>query len=97
MTTLIVVSTPKDDAGDAIRRYVEQVMPMLLAAGGHVVKRLAIEDVVAGRPEPKYVMVMDFEDASSIRRVFHSDEYHAIVPVRDEGLDAIDIYITEDL
>jgi len=72
-------------------------MPMLLAAGGKVVKRLAISDVVAGRSEPRYVMVMDFEDATSIRGVFQSAEYHAIIPVRDEGLEMIDIYITEDL
>jgi uncharacterized protein (DUF1330 family) len=97
MATLIVVSTPRDNGGDAIRRYVEQVMPMLLAAGGNVVKRLAITDAVAGRPQPRYVMVMDFEDASSARHVFDSAEYHAIIPVRDEGLETIDIYITEDL
>lgn len=97
MATLIVVSTPKDNGGRAIVRYVEQVMPMLLAAGGQVVKRLAISHVVAGRSEPQYVMVMDFEDATSVRRVFDSDEYHAIIPVRDEGLEMIDIYITEDL
>lgn len=97
MATLIAFMTPRDGGGDALGRYVEQVTPMLVAAGGKAVKRVGVRDVVTGRSEVEIVLVMDFEDAATIRALFDSDEYQALIPVRNEGFSDMNIYITEDL
>ena len=97
MATLIVLSTPRDGGGHALGRYVERVMPMLITAGGQAVKRVGVRDVIAGRADVGFVIVMDFKDAATIRALFDSDEYQALIPLRDQGFAAMDIYITEDL
>ena len=40
---------------------------------------------------------MDFEDAETIRGVFASDAYQALIPDRDAGFSNIEILITESL
>lgn len=96
MATLIVVSTPREGGNEALMSYVEQVVPMITNNGGVPIKRLRITDVVSGQPHPEFVFVADFEDAATVRRLFDSAEYQALIPTRDEGFAAIDIYITED-
>jgi len=96
MATLIVLSTARHDGEDALISYVEQVIPMIIDAGGTPIKRLHVSDVVCGNANVEFVFVADFEDASTIRRLFDSAEYQALLPVRDRGFEAIDIYITED-
>ncbi|GMQ98472.1 MAG: hypothetical protein BMS9Abin17_0984 [Acidimicrobiia bacterium] len=96
MATLIVVSTPRDGEDEALMSYVEQVVPMILNAGGVPVKRLRVTDVVHGSPDAGFVFVADFKDASTVRQLFASAEYKALIPVRDQGFAAMDIFITED-
>jgi uncharacterized protein (DUF1330 family) len=96
MATLIVLSTPRTGGGDALISYVEQVIPLIIDAGGTPIKRLHVSDVVCGSDNVEFVFVADFEDASTIRQLFDSAEYQALVPLRDLGFAAIDIYITED-
>lgn len=96
MATLIVVSTPREGGDDALMSYVEQVVPMIINSGGAPIKRLRVTDIVSGQPHPEFVFVADFKDAATIRRLFDSTEYQALIPARDKGFAAIDIYITED-
>ncbi|MFV2039444.1 MAG: DUF1330 domain-containing protein [Acidimicrobiales bacterium] len=97
MATLIAVTTSREGHNDDLRSYVDQAVPMLLGAGGQVVKRLAVTDVVAGGSKAANVLVMDFPDAQTVRAVFDSDGYKALIPVRDRAFEHIDILITEDL
>ncbi len=71
--------------------------PERFAAGGIIVKRVGITDVVAGTPGPGFVFVMDFADVETIRSVFESSAYAALIPVRDKGFERMEILITEDL
>lgn len=97
MATLVVLSTPAAGEEEALRSYVSQVMPLLIATGGIIVKRVGITDVVAGTPGPGFVFVMDFADVETIRSVFESSAYAALIPVRDKGFERMEILITEDL
>ncbi|VAW00652.1 hypothetical protein MNBD_ACTINO02-1044 [hydrothermal vent metagenome] len=97
MATLVVLSTPRVGEEEALQTYVQQVMPLLVGAGGTVVKRVGITDVVAGSPGPGFVFVMDFEKVTTIQDVFRSPAYAALIPVRDRGFERMEILITEDL
>ncbi len=46
MATLIVLSTPRTGGGDALISYVDQVIPLIIDAGGTPIKRLHVSGVV---------------------------------------------------
>lgn len=96
MATLIVLSTPRDGGEEAMRSYVDRVVPMLIEAGGVPVKRLRVNEVIAGDLDPGFVFVADFGDADEIREVFASDGYQALIPLRDQAFSTIEIFVTED-
>ena len=71
-------------------------MPLLTGAGGTVVRRLKTNRIVNGRPAGM-VLVMDFESAGAAAAMFESDEYRALVPVRDRGFAEMNILLTHEM
>ena len=65
-------------------------------AGGKPVKRLKVDDVVHGNPSGM-VLVMDFESPDAITGMFESDDYAALVPVRDRGFSEMNILLTHEM
>ncbi|MEM9320743.1 MAG: hypothetical protein AAGA70_17320 [Pseudomonadota bacterium] len=57
--TLVVTGMPNPSEMDAAQSYLNGVMPLLMEAGGTMVKRLKVVQVVKGRPSGM-VLVMDF-------------------------------------
>jgi uncharacterized protein (DUF1330 family) len=96
MTTLIVTASPAGGQEEARNRYLHAVLPLLIRAGGKPVKRLAVTEIVTGSPGVGIVLVMDFADANTLRPVFDSKEYAALVSDRDKGVANIEILINED-
>jgi uncharacterized protein (DUF1330 family) len=92
---LFVTATPVPDGQVAMQEYLQNVMPLLLASGGTLLRRGAIQTVVEGSPEYKMVMVMEFENSEIAQAVFTSDAYQALKPVRDRGFSRIDISIAQ--
>jgi uncharacterized protein (DUF1330 family) len=43
------------------------------------------------------VLVMDFDSADAVSAMFESDEYRALVPVRDRGFEEMNILITQEM
>ena len=43
------------------------------------------------------VLVMDFDSTDAVSAMFESDEYRALVPVRDRGFEEMNILITHGL
>jgi uncharacterized protein (DUF1330 family) len=43
------------------------------------------------------VLVMDFESADAVTEMFNSDDYAALVPVRDKGFVEMNIQIAREL
>ena len=97
MTTLVVTATPAEGQNEAMGRYLQGVGPLLAGAGGTLVKRVRVTDTLSGTADTGVVMVMDFVDAETIRELFASDAYQALIPERDKGFSSIDILITESL
>jgi len=97
MTTLVVTATPAEGQNEAMGRYLQGAGPLLAGAGGTLVKRARVTDTISGTAGTEMVMVMDFEEAEAVRRVFASDAYQALIPDRDTGFSSIEILITEAL
>jgi uncharacterized protein (DUF1330 family) len=95
-TTLVVTAVPKPDEMASVQSYLQGVMPLLLGAGGRLVKRLKLDTVVNGRAAGM-VLVMDFDSAETVRAMFASEAYAALLPARDRGFAEMNILLTQAL
>jgi uncharacterized protein (DUF1330 family) len=94
--TLVVTATPKPDEADSVKHYLQAVLPLLLGAGGTLVKRLKVTDLIHGNPSGM-ILVMDFASNDEIKKVFDSEEYAALIPVRDKGFAEINILVAYEM
>ncbi len=94
--TLVVTATPNPDEMPSVQAYLNGVLPLLKAAGGTLVKRQKVEQVIKGRPSGM-VLVMDFASAEAVSELFASDAYADLVPARDKGFSEMNILVASDL
>ncbi len=94
--TLVVTASPNPNEMPSVQEYLQGVMPLLLGAGGALVKRLKVGHVVNGAPSGM-VLVMDFGSADALTELFASEAYAALVPVRDKGFTEMNILVANDM
>ena len=94
--TLVVTGTPNPNKMEAVQGYLQGVLPLLMGAGGKLVKRLKVDEVIDGNPSGM-VLVMDFDSGEAITAFFESDEYAALIPVRDQGFAEMNILLTHEM
>ena len=95
-TTLVVTAVPNPKEMESMQEYLQGVLPLLKGAGGKLVKRLKVDKPIHGNPSGM-VLVMDFDSADAITTMFESDEYAALVPVRDRGFAEMNIQLTHEM
>lgn len=96
-TTLLVTAMPNPNEQESMQTYLKGVMPLLMGAGGQLVKRLKVQGAISGKPTYGMVMVMDFPDQTKLEAMFASEAYAAIVPARDKGFSSINISLAGEL
>ena len=96
-TTLVVTAMPNADEQEAMQTYLAGVMPLLMGAGGQLVKRVIVKSSLTGKPSFGMALMMDFPDREAIESVFASDTYAALIPDRDKGFASIDICLADEM
>ena len=96
-TTLVVTAMPNPAEQESMQTYLKGVFPLLMGAGGSLVKRVKVQSALAGKPPHAVVMVMDFPDQAKLEAMFASEQYQALLPSRDQGFASIDICFASDL
>jgi uncharacterized protein (DUF1330 family) len=94
--TLVVTATPNPNEMESVQDYLKKVLPLLMGAGGQLVKRLKVNEVISGNASGM-VLVMDFDSDEAITGLFESDEYTALIPVRDRGFREMNILMTHEM
>jgi uncharacterized protein (DUF1330 family) len=94
--TLVVTALPNTEEPAAMQDYLQGVMPLFAEAGGTLVKRLKVDQIVEGSPAGM-AMVMDFESADAITDLFASPGYAELLPARDRGFKEISILVTQEM
>lgn len=94
--TLVVTAMPNPNEMPSMQEYLQGAMPLALGAGGTLVKRVKVDQVIKGTPS-KVVVVMDFDSADAITEMFASEAYAALLPVRDKGFAELNILIASDM
>ena len=95
-TTLVVTAVPNPDQLPSVQAYLHGVLPLLMGAGGTLVRRLKTSQVLNGRASGM-VLVMDFESADAVTDMFASDAYQALIPARDQGFAEMNILLTQTM
>ena len=95
-TTLVVTAVPNPSEMESVQKYLHGVLPLLMGAGGKLVKRVKVDQVINGNPSGM-VLVMDFDSADAISGMFASEDYAALVPVRDQGFSEMNILLTREM
>ena len=95
-TTLVVTAVPNPNEMASVQEYLQGVLPLLLGAGGQLVKRLEVDDVIHGTPSGM-VLVMDFDTTEAITAMFESGDYAALVPARTRGFSEMNILLAREM
>ncbi|MEM9494269.1 MAG: DUF1330 domain-containing protein, partial [Myxococcota bacterium] len=99
-TYLFVTATPILEHHDALERYVEKIIPMLMGAGGSPPMIIKQDESIVGHTDTFMSMIVTFPDpesARAARAVFNSDEYAALVPDRDKAFSKMNIAFYSDM
>jgi len=94
--TLVVTATPNPNEMESVQSYLKGVLPLLMGAGGQLVKRLKVNQVIRGNTSGM-VLVMDFDSDEAITELFESDEYAALIPGRNQGFTEMNILLTHEM
>jgi len=94
--TLVVTATPNPGEMESVQSYLQGVMPLLMGAGGNLVKRLKVDESIKGN-SAGMVLVMDFDSPTAVTEMFESKEYEALIPARDTGFTEMNIHLTHDM
>jgi uncharacterized protein (DUF1330 family) len=94
--TLVVTAVPNPNEMTSVQEYLRGVLPLLQGAGGKPIKRLKVDTVIHGSPSGM-VLVMDFDSADAVTGMFESEDYAALVPVRDRGFAEMNILLTRGM
>ncbi len=95
-TTLVVTAVPNPNEMASVQEYLKGVMSLLMGAGGKPVKRVKVDQAIHGKPSGM-VLVMDFDSEDAINGMFKSEDYAALVPVRDRGFAEMNIMLTHEM
>ncbi len=94
--TLVVTATPNPDEMPSVQAYLQGVMPLLMGAGGKLVKRQKVGKVINGNPSGM-VLVMDFDSDDAVTELFASEAYRGLLAARDKGFAEMNILVTSDM
>jgi uncharacterized protein (DUF1330 family) len=94
--TLVVTAIPNPNETESMQQYLKGVLPLFTGAGGKLVKRLKVDRNIHGNPSGM-VLVMDFDSAEAITTMFESEDYAALVPVRDRGFAEMNIQLAREM
>ena len=90
---LVVHAAIKDM--DKLKEYAGQAVPLIEAAGGERLFRGQVAEVPVGRHDPNFCVAFRFPDIDALRDWYNSDDYQALVPLRDTAADMTFIVLEE--
>ncbi|MGP6087445.1 DUF1330 domain-containing protein [Antarctobacter jejuensis] len=81
------------EAQEEYQAYLDTALPLLERVGGKVAQHFPVGDVVVGNKLAETIMVVEYPDMDAVDRLFQSEEYKAIIPVRDRAFSTYSVSI----
>ena len=92
---LIVNAAVNPNEPEALKRYTEKATPLFTQAGGKAIGRYKVEEAIHSDHVLNMVVVMEFADTDSIKRVFESPEYKALIRDREKAFVSLGIFVVK--
>ena len=92
-TVLIVTAIVNPSEKEALVHYQQNAGKLLVQAGGKPVGKFKITEHLAGSNTPHIAVLMEFDSSDSIKSVFNSEAYKALIPYREKAFSDINISI----
>lgn len=86
MTAFFIATVQVKDA-EKFQEYAGKAAATFQAYGGEMVMRGRSEQVLAGEGDSHSVGIVKFPDMETLQGWYGSDDYQAIIPLRDEAAD----------
>ncbi len=80
---VIALVTVNDDEPQALAAYIAATFPLMENAGGKILRRFTVNEVVVGHKPAKSVIIIEYPSREAVDLVFESEIYRNIIPIRD--------------
>ena len=80
---------------EKLQEYASQAGPTFAPFGGAPIARGKVVEVLTGAHAGHSALIAKFPDAQAARDWYNSPAYQALIPVRDEAIDATFVLIEE--
>ncbi|MEO1017788.1 MAG: DUF1330 domain-containing protein [Pseudomonadota bacterium] len=94
--TFVALGTLDPNGQEDFEAYASGAPALLMAAGGQVRCRMKVVESLVGDNAPQSVFMIDFDSAETVKKVFDSPEYKALIPHRDKAFSKVDFFLAED-
>lgn len=85
---MVAMVTPKNP--EKLKEYSELAAPTVAKHGGEPIVKGKVAGLLTGEGiDAKMVVTFKFPDIEAIDQWYNSEEYQAIIPLRDEGADMV--------
>lgn len=91
---LVIAAAPNPEAMEDLQAYQAASGPLFAKHGARPVAQFPVTDQPVGHTPAAFVAVLEFDSAEAAVAVFDDPDYQAIVPQRDRGLAALNVYVT---
>lgn len=90
---VIACLTPDPKHMDAYQTYLATAFPLLEKVGAKLSQHFPVGDVVVGEKPAETIMVVEYPDIAAVHALFQSEEYKALIPVRDRAFSTYSVSI----
>ena len=94
---IVVTAVPNPEAMEDMQTYLSKVVPILVGYGGEIIVRGKANKAVVGNINFGMILVMNYDSAETIEKMFNSPEYIELIPFRDKGFKKFDVVIIENM
>ena len=91
---LVIAAAPNPEAIEDLQAYQAASGPLFAKYGARPVAQFAVAGQPVGTTPAAFIAVIEFDSPEAAVAVFDDPDYQAIVPQRDRGLAALNVYVT---
>ncbi|MCP4608972.1 MAG: DUF1330 domain-containing protein [Planctomycetes bacterium] len=92
---LLTLALPNPDEKEALQQYQQGAGPLFAKHGGKGLGKIAIAENFVGDNPAAFLGIAEFPSAKAVKGLFSSEDYQKLVPARDKGLKALNLYISQ--
>lgn len=94
-SVLFAIMAPNPDNPEALAEYGEKTPVILKKFGGNPVSKRVVKEVICGAISPKSIITIEFPSEEKIYEFLNSDEYQAMIPIRDKAFSEANLIVAE--